>query len=53
MQFIISSPIEKLFTFQVSDQVLSELKMVMKKYLHIYIDRDFKSLPILDSIVSL
>lgn len=52
MQFIISSSIEKLFTFKVSDQVLRELKSIMKKYLKTYIDKDFKSLPILDSIIT-
>lgn len=52
MQFIISSPIEKLFTFKVSDQVLEELKAIMKKYLKVYIDKEFKSLPILDGIIT-
>ncbi len=52
MQFIISSPIEKLFTFKVSDQVLDELKIILKKYLKVYIDKQFKSLPILDGIVT-
>ena len=52
MQFIISSPIEKLFTFKVSETVLFELKSIMKKYLKVYIDKDFKSLPILDSIIT-
>lgn len=52
MQFIIASPIEKLFTFKVSDQVLSELKTIMKKYIKMYIDKEFKSLPILDSIIT-
>lgn len=52
MQFIITSPIEKLFTFKVSDQVLSELRTIMKKYIKMYIDKVFKSLPILDSIIT-
>lgn len=52
MQFIITSPIEKLFTFKVSDQVLSELRTIMKKYIKMYIDKEFKSLPILDSIIT-
>jgi DNA repair protein RecO (recombination protein O) len=51
MQFIITAPIEKLFTFKVSDQVLKELKSIMKKYIKMYIDKEFKSLPILDSII--
>jgi DNA repair protein RecO (recombination protein O) len=52
MQFIISSPIEKLFTFKVSDEVLSELRTILKKYIKMYIDKEFKSLPILDSIIT-
>ncbi len=52
MQFIITSPIEKLFTFKVSNQVLSELRNIMKKYIKMYIEKEFKSLPILESIIS-
>lgn len=52
LQFIITSPIEKLFTFKVSKQVLSELQNIMKKYIKMYIEKEFKSLPILDSIIS-
>ncbi|WP_099469886.1 DNA repair protein RecO [Konateibacter massiliensis] len=52
MQYIITSPIEKLFTFKVSPQVLGELRAVMKRYIRMYIDKEFKSLPILDSIVT-
>lgn len=53
MQFIIASPIEKLFTFNVSDEVLMELKLILKRYISTYIDKAFKSLPILESITSL
>lgn len=52
MQFIITAPIEKLFTFAVSEVVLKELKLVMKKYMNLYIEKEFKSLPILDSIIT-
>ncbi|OYP51813.1 DNA repair protein RecO [Lachnotalea glycerini] len=52
MQFIITSPIEKLYTFNVSEQVLKELKLIMKKYMKMYIDKEFKSLPILESIIT-
>jgi DNA repair protein RecO (recombination protein O) len=51
MQFIITTSIEQLFTFKVSDEVLGELKSIMKKYIKAYIDKEFKSLPILDSII--
>ncbi len=51
MQYIITSSIEKLFTFKVSDQVLMELNYIMKKYMRAYIDKEFKSLPILENII--
>lgn len=47
MQYIISSPIEKLYSFTVSEQVLTELSMVMGRWRTKYIDREFKSLEFL------
>lgn len=47
MQFIISSSIEKLYSFTVSEQVLTELAMVMGRWRSKYIDREFKSLAFL------
>jgi DNA repair protein RecO (recombination protein O) len=47
LQYIISSSIEKLYTFHVSDEVLSILKNIVFKYRNMYIDRHFKSLDIL------
>lgn len=47
MQYIITSTIEKLYTFTVSDQVLSELKLCMESYSNMYIDRKMKSLDFL------
>lgn len=52
MQFIITSSIEKLYTFTVSSQVLSELSNCMKAYIFTYIDRKLKASAILDSINS-
>ena len=42
MQYILSSPIEKLFTFKVSDKVKSELSSIMKNYLQRHIDKKLK-----------
>lgn len=48
MQYIISSTIEKLYTFSVSGQVLKELQLILKEYLGIYAAHTFKSLKILE-----
>ncbi len=48
LQYIVSSPIEKLYTFAVSDEVLGELGRVLKQYIGMYVDKHFKSLEILE-----
>lgn len=48
---MISSPIEKLYTFAVKQEVLEELGRVVEAYLREYVDKPFKSLEILESIV--
>lgn len=48
LQYIVSSTIEKLYTFTVSDEVLGELGRVMKQYTSTHIDKNFKSLEILE-----
>ena len=50
MQYVITSPIEKLFAFTLSDEVLDEFENVMERYLDIYVARRFKSLEILGQI---
>jgi len=50
MQYIISTEIEKLYTFKVSSEVLGELKLCMKKYLNSYVDHEFKSLNMVNDI---
>lgn len=50
LQFIISTPVEKLFAFKVSDQVGGELQKIIKRYMSMYIDKKFKSLEILESM---
>lgn len=53
MQFIISSPVEKLYTFAVKDEVLEELGKVMKRYNEVYVDKKFKSLEILEAFLAI
>lgn len=46
MQYIISTPVAKLYSFTVSEEVLKELTIIMKEYLAHYVHHDFKSLSI-------
>ncbi|WP_066715158.1 DNA repair protein RecO [Clostridium sp. Marseille-P299] len=48
LQYIVSSTVEKLYTFTVSDEVLKELKKIMDGYRTTYIDHKMKSLELLD-----
>ena len=47
MQFILSAPLERLYTFRISDEVLSEFSSLMEEYRAHYIGHSFKSLEIL------
>lgn len=47
VSYIVSSPIEKLYTFTVSETVLEELIRIQERYRMRYIDREFKSLEML------
>lgn len=48
MQYIVTSTIEKLYTFTVSEQVLAVLESVMASYRRVIMDRSFKSLEVLE-----
>lgn len=50
MQYIVLSPVEKLYTFVVKDEVLYELERVVTAYLEEYVGKSFKSLEILETI---
>lgn len=47
MQFILTAPLERLYTFRVSEEVLSEFSLLMEEYREHYIGYHFKSLEIL------
>ena len=51
MQYIIGTPIEKLYTFVVTEEVLRQLGEIVKAYLDMYVGRSFKSLEILETII--
>lgn len=50
VHFIMSSPVEKLYTFTVTDTVLAQLARIADDYRKRYTDRAFKSLEILESL---
>lgn len=50
LHYIMTSPIEKLYTFTVTDKVLAQLKEIADDYRKRYIDRNFKSLEIVDNL---
>lgn len=50
LQYILSSPLEKLYTFQVSDVVQSELEWICREYMSEYVDKTFKTVEFLDSL---
>lgn len=50
MQYILSTPIESLYTFTVTEEVLWQLKKVLKQFLTVHIDRRFQSLEFLEEL---
>ena len=51
MQYIETSTIEKLYTFNVTEKVLTELGNVMSRMTDIYVGKRFKSLEILETLI--
>lgn len=47
LQYIIASPLDKLYTFAVSGEVQRELRVIMNRYVDWHTDKKFKSLEIL------
>lgn len=50
VHYIMTAPVEKLYTFTVTDTVLLQLKEIADDYRKRYLDRTFKSLEIVDSL---
>ena len=50
LQVIVTSPVEKLYTFTVTDPVLRELEAVMDQSMRLCTDREFRSLDFLNKI---
>ena len=51
VEYIVNSTIEKLYTFKVSDHVLTELKAIAFAYQKRFVDRKLKSLEILEGLI--
>ena len=51
MQYIESSTVEKLYTFTVSEAVLETLSRILERYCLLYVDKRFKSLEILETLL--
>ncbi len=49
LQVIVSSPIEKLYTFRLSEEIFARLEQIISMMCKKYIDREFHSLQMLDS----
>ena len=50
MQYIESTPVVKLYTFTVAENVLAELEKVMDRLMEVYVDRRFISLEMLETL---
>ncbi len=50
LQYIASSPIEKLYTFNVTESVLRQLQQVAERYMKQFVGRNFKSLEVLQTL---
>lgn len=51
LQYIVASPVEKLYTFVVKDEVLIQLGEIVTEYMEVYVGKKFKSLEILDTLM--
>lgn len=50
LQYIISQPVNKLYTFTVDDKVLTDLEHILSMYIKRNIGRQFKSLEVLETL---
>ena len=50
LEYVISSPIEKLYTFRLSEEVLKEFDSLSESLISMTVDKKFKSLELLESI---
>ena len=51
ISYIVNTPIERLYTFRVSEEILGELQQFAQKLRRQFLNAPFKSLEILESLV--
>ena len=47
LQYIITAPVEKLYTFRVTREVYEMISRILEPYFGLYVDREFRTLPFL------
>ena len=52
LQFIVSARLEKLFSFTVSDEVLTDLRMICGRLMSMSVDKKLKSLEVIDAVMN-
>ena len=52
-QYVISAPLERLYTFTLTQETLRDFQKIVKKLCRRYQDREFKSLEVLEEMSSL
>lgn len=50
LQYIITSSVEKLYTFTVTEEVLLKVGRIIRKYMQLYVEKDFKTVSFLPEI---
>lgn len=50
LHYIVTSPLEKLYTFTVKDSVLNELEQISAEYMRRFVGKQFKSLEVLQTL---
>ncbi len=50
LQYILSTPVNKLYGFNLADEAMKELNFIAEKFRKTYVEKEFKSLEILNSL---
>lgn len=51
LQYIVASPIEKLYTFTITEEIMEEFRRVMESYKKVYLNVTFHSLEMIDLLI--